>query len=120
MKRIAKRINLPISAEKEAELDRVRETIDREEKAEILEKARRVRAQHAAAQAELSRAAEVLKAERIAQGLSLADMQSRTGISRAALCRLENLVDANPTVATLERIATALGKQLVIGLQERP
>ena len=61
-------------------------------------------------------AAELLKAERESQGLSLADMQTRTGISRAALCRLENLVDANPTIATLTRIAEALGKQLVVGL----
>jgi transcriptional regulator with XRE-family HTH domain len=42
------------------------------------------------------------------QGLSLADIHAKTGIGRAAICRLENLVDANPTVATLDRMAAAL------------
>ena len=33
-------------------------------------------------------------------------------MSRAAICRLENLVDANPTISTLNRIAEALGMTL--------
>jgi DNA-binding XRE family transcriptional regulator len=86
------------------------------EKDEILKLARQYKAQDNATRAELARTAELLKSERESQGLSLADMQDRTGISRAALCRLENLVDANPTIATLNRIAEALGKQLVVGL----
>ena len=71
------------------------------------------------AQSELARTAELLKSERESQGLTLAEVQDRTGISRAALCRLENLVDANPTIATLNRIAEALGKQLVVGLVDK-
>ena len=59
-----------------------------------------------------------LKAERERQGLSLADMQERTGIDRAALSRLENSQDANPTLATLERYAEAIGKQMVVLLSE--
>ncbi len=120
MKRQAKRIQLPLSAEKLLELRQVRETIDREEKPELLVKARSIRRQHEAAQAELARAAELLKDERLAQGLSLADIHQRSGISRAALCRIENLVESNPTIDTLDRIAKALGKQLVIALQNRP
>lgn len=120
MKRQAKRIRLPLSAEKLRELRQVRETIDREEKPELLAKARSIRRQHEATQEELARAAELLKDERLAQGLSLADIHERSGISRAALCRLENLVESNPTIDTLDRIAKALGKQLVIALQNRP
>jgi DNA-binding phage protein len=89
------------------------------EKEEILALARKFKAQDSAARAELSRAAELLKAERESQGLSLAAVTERTGISRAALCRLENLIDANPTIATLARIAEALGKTLVVGLQDK-
>jgi len=59
-----------------------------------------------------------LRAEREPQGLSLADINERTGIDRAALSRLENNEDANPTLATLERYAEAVGKQMVVLLSE--
>ena len=59
-----------------------------------------------------------LRAERKRQGLSLADINERTGIDRAALSRLENNEDANPTLATLERYAEAVGKQMVVLLSE--
>lgn len=66
----------------------------------------------------LRQALAVLRAERERQGLSLADMNERTGIDRGALSRLENNEDANPTMATLERYAEALGKQLVVLLSD--
>lgn len=59
-----------------------------------------------------------LRAERERQGLSLADINERTGIDRAALSRLENNEDANPTLATLERYAEAIGKQMVVLLSD--
>ena len=59
-----------------------------------------------------------LRAERERQGLSLADIQERTGIDRAALSRLENNEDANPTLTTLERYAEAVGRQMVVLLSE--
>ncbi len=59
-----------------------------------------------------------LRAERERQGLSLSDINERTGIDRAALSRLENNEDANPTLATLERYADAVGKQMVVLLLE--
>jgi len=59
-----------------------------------------------------------LRAERERQGLSLADINERTGIDRAALSRLENNEDANPTLLTLERYAEAVGKQMVVILSE--
>lgn len=59
-----------------------------------------------------------LRAERERQGLSLADINERTGIDRAALSRLENNEDANPTLATLERYAEAVGKQMIVLLSD--
>jgi transcriptional regulator with XRE-family HTH domain len=59
-----------------------------------------------------------LRAERERQGLSLADINERTGIDRAALSRLENNEDANPTLATLERYAEAVGKKMVVLISE--
>ena len=60
-----------------------------------------------------------MKQERKAQGLSLADMQSRTGMSRSAISRLENDESSNPTIETLTRYADALGKQLAITLSDK-
>jgi transcriptional regulator with XRE-family HTH domain len=44
-------------------------------------------------------------------------MQRRSGMTRAALCRLETAADANPTLATIERYAAALGKRLELVLK---
>ena len=59
-----------------------------------------------------------MKAERERQGLSLADIKDRTGIDRAALSRLENNEEANPTLSTLERYADAIGKHMVVVLTD--
>jgi transcriptional regulator with XRE-family HTH domain len=53
-----------------------------------------------------------LKHQREAAGLSLADVADRTGIDKAALSRLENGHQPNPTVETLYRYARGIGKQL--------
>jgi DNA-binding phage protein len=60
----------------------------------------------------------LLKAERIKKGLSLGDIQERTGIERSTLSRLENNVEANPTIGTLERYASALGKRVRVALDD--
>ncbi|CAN5893971.1 hypothetical protein BH23PLA1_BH23PLA1_30880 [soil metagenome] len=54
---------------------------------------------------------EQLRAERQRQRLSLADLADRTGIDRAALHRLETGQNRNPTLATVDRYALALGKR---------
>lgn len=59
-----------------------------------------------------------LKRAREAAGLSLADVAERSGIDKAALSRLENGVHDNPTIDTLTRYATAVGKRLVWSLQD--
>jgi hypothetical protein len=117
-KRIAKHKMVVLSDEQVAELREVRKEIEAE-RPQITKLALKAKREYEAAQAELTRAAELLRAEREKQGLSLADMQQRSGLGRAAICRLENLVDANPTIGTLDRIAEALGKRLVIGLEDR-
>jgi transcriptional regulator with XRE-family HTH domain len=61
----------------------------------------------------------LLRAERARQGLSLADVQSRTGIARSALSRLETDPDANPTLTTIARYAEALGKDLQMLLADK-
>jgi len=62
----------------------------------------------------------LLKAERLRQELSLSDIHKRTGIERPNLSRLENELEANPTIATLMRYAEALGKRLLIVLDDLP
>jgi DNA-binding XRE family transcriptional regulator len=59
-----------------------------------------------------------LKKAREATGLSLADVAERSGIDKAALSRLENGVHDNPTVETLMRYASAVGKRLTWTLQD--
>jgi hypothetical protein len=80
----------------------------------ILRKAREYKEAYLAGQAALGEALTLLKAERLRQGLSLTDIEERSGIGRPNLSRLENEAEANPTVTTLTRYAEALGKKLVI------
>jgi len=54
-----------------------------------------------------------LKQARHEAGLSLADVSKRSGLDRAAISRLENGSQTNPTIATLGRYARALGMELV-------
>ena len=61
-----------------------------------------------------------LKRARESAGLSLADVSAKTGIDRAAISRLENGVSDNPTLATLERYASAVGKRLSLSLTDDP
>lgn len=69
--------------------------------------------------AEIAATCAVLKTERERQGLSLSDMEARTGISRGQISRLENLLESNPTISTLIRLADALGKKLTINLEQQ-
>lgn len=60
----------------------------------------------------------LLKQERERQKLTLAQLEERTGISQAALSRLENGKSPNPTIDTIYRIAAALGKVVGCFLQD--
>jgi DNA-binding XRE family transcriptional regulator len=57
-----------------------------------------------------------LRLAREKEGLSLADVAERSGIDRAAVSRLENGHNANPTIDTLGRYAAALGKRIAFSI----
>jgi DNA-binding phage protein len=97
-----------------AELDALAGRIESQEKDELLAWGREAVQRHRS----LRQIVAALKSEREAQGLSLADIDARTGIGRSNLCRLENATDANPTIETLQRYADALNKRILIALAD--
>ena len=66
----------------------------------------------------LKRVLHALKEERERQGISLADLNERTGIDRGSLSRMENDEDPNVTMNTLLRYADAIGKTLVVQIDD--
>jgi DNA-binding phage protein len=115
--RKAKHVRRELTDAERARVEEARQLVQKDE-AEIRGAARQYKQEYDAAQATLQEALQLLKAERLRQGLSLADIQDRAGIERPNLSRLENDTEANPTVATLTRYAKALGKKLVISLSD--
>lgn len=65
----------------------------------------------------LRQAVAALKRERERKGLSLADVAKRSKIDKAALSRLENGLQTNPTVGTLRRYAAAVDAELVYSVK---
>jgi hypothetical protein len=118
-RREAKRIYLELTAEQQAQIAAIRQKIETEEKDEILAMAKRFRNAKRRGAAALEDTLKLLKAERETQGLSLLDLEQRTGIAKSNLSKLENSEDANPTIATLTTYADALGKKLVIVLANK-
>ena len=51
-------------------------------------------------------------------GLSLTDLSERSGLTRAAISRLENGWNLNPTLETLFRYAEALGVSLTLSADD--
>jgi DNA-binding XRE family transcriptional regulator len=102
-----------------AEMERWRRAVHETEaeKEGILAEGRRIFGARKRAQVAVRDAFKLLKAEREARGLSLSDIEQRSGIARSALSRLENETDPNPTLLTLTRYAEAVGKQLVVGFK---
>ena len=115
-KRQAKRLRRELSPEEKQRWQRAREEAESEKK-EILAKGRRIKSAHGRIEVAVGDALKMLKAERLGQGLSLSDVEERSGIGRAALSRLENETEPNPTVVTLTRYAEALGKRLVVSFE---
>lgn len=58
-----------------------------------------------------------LKKTRKEKRLSLADVAKRSGIDKAALSRIENGQNVNPTIVTLETIARSIGARLRFRLE---
>ena len=66
----------------------------------------------------LMQVAPLLRARRKERGLSLGDLQNATGMTRGRLSRVENRLETNLTIGTLDRIAEALGLRLLVTLVE--
>ena len=56
---------------------------------------------------------EMLAEARKAQGLTQAELAKRSGVNQADISRIEN-GDINPTLSTLEKLAKACGKKVVL------
>jgi len=108
---MAKHIHRRLNHEEAARVRRDRNALD-QERDEIIAHGRRVLDRHV----RLSEALAAIKSARQAQGVSLAELSRRTGVSKSSLSRLENDPNANPTVTTLMRLAEALGQQITIQL----
>ncbi len=112
-----KRIYRKATKEEQERHKRIREDIQ-EELPAITQRARQKLAEALQRGIALQHTMVVLKAERVKQGLSLADIQARTGMERSTLSRLENQEEANPTVNTLTRYAAAIGKKVFVVLAD--
>jgi hypothetical protein len=86
------------------------------EKAEIIARGRELLNRHQAAMAKVRSASLALKAERERQGISLEEIENRSGIDREQLSQIENKPGCNLEAITLVRYAEALGKNLSIEL----
>jgi len=117
MARAYKQVHRELTADERRKVEETRLWV-KQHADEICELARMYRNHSSDSIATLEDAVELLKAERIRQQLSLGDIDERVGIGRPNLSRLENDAEANPTVATLVRYAEALGKRLLIVLED--
>ena len=66
--------------------------------------------------ATISDVMKALKAAREHEGISLRELESRTGISRGNLSKLER-GSSNPTIETLARYAKAIGRKLTVAVE---
>ena len=109
MKTIRRRIHSPLT-----EQQRSRHRVIREEVASELPALKQIGRAVIAKRDRLHQTLGDLKAERQRLGLSLTDVSERSGIDKAALSRLENAGNGNPTWETLMRYAQAIGVDLRI------
>ncbi len=115
-KRRAKRIRRELTPAEKQRWDKAKREAE-SQKGEILATGRRIKAARKRVNVAVREAIDALRRERQAQGLSLSDVERRSGIGRAALSRLENETELNPTVVTLTRYAEALGKEVVVSFR---
>ncbi len=102
-----------LTPEEAAKNRKAREQVDRE----VPELIRRHR-DRAAVVDQVEATVKQLKHEREKRGLSLADLTRLTGMDRSAISKLENGQRENPTMDTLARYAEAVGKRLVVSLND--
>ena len=99
-----KRVYRKLTPEERERHRQIREQVERD-KPRLNREALAAKAQMDAAFA----AMQMLKAEREKRGISLGKLAELSGIDKANLSRMENNINANPTLETLVRIARALG-----------
>lgn len=104
-----------LTPEEAAKYRKIREQIE-QEKTEINA---RIRA-HMAEVTDLAKIFSELRRVREQQGMSLTDLQDKTGIDRASLSKLETGQRANFTLETVVRYAEAVGKHVQFVLSEKP
>jgi len=91
------------------QIRKLRKTIDREEKDEIIAMGRQIRDRHE----RIKRVIEGLKSARQAKQLTLDELAKVTGISKPNLSRLENNRVPTPRLDTLLKVADAVGYKLL-------
>ena len=104
----AKRVIRNLTAEETNRLAQARQEAEAN-RDEILREGRIAKQAWLAMRLEVDEAVKSLRAERERIGLSLADVEERSGLRRSVLSRLENDKTNNPTLLTLQRYAAALG-----------
>ncbi len=112
----SERVYRDLTPDEQERIDRARAEAESSREA-ILTEGRVRKTALEAARREIARTVAALKAERQRLGLSLADVEARCGLKRSALSRLENDPNANPTLLTLQRYASALNMTLSISLE---
>ena len=104
----AKRVIRPLTPDETQRIAEARRDVEAD-RDEILREGRIAKQAWLAMRREVEQTVTELRAARERLGLSLADVEERSGLRRSALSRLENDRTANPTMLTLQRYAAALG-----------
>ena len=107
----SKRVIRPLTAEETRRVADARREVDAERE-EILREGRIAKQAWLAMRRSVDETVARLRAERERLGLSLADVEQKSGLRRSVLSRLENDQTSNPTLLTLQRYAAALGLNL--------
>lgn len=100
----------PLTEEQRRKVEQVQQSVP---DASDIRQAQDVARLHDAVKAKLADVMQLLKAARERDGVSLRELEERTGMSRGSLSRLES-GQGNPTIATLQRIAEAIGREVLI------
>ena len=101
--------NKKLTPEQQARVDRARAAAEGPDKADLIRQAKAVQKPNESETLIITQ----LRTARESAGISLRELEERTGISRGNLSRLET-GETNPTVTTLRRYAEATGKTITI------
>ena len=111
---ISKRVRVKLIEVQQRELDRVRDELENDP--DIHRQGLAIKAECESRQREFADVMAALKTAREAAGLSLRDVEEKTGINKSNLSLLEN-GKGNPTLETVRRIAEAIGRRVLITVE---